>query len=293
VQRVAALGKILILTYRSLVRHDILTLAAAIAYSALLSLFPLLIGIIALFSRFVDQATAQHAIMRALDPYLPPGVRGIVQEALEGAISKRGTAGAVTTLVLFWTAMAVASTLLQSLNRVLDAPTTLPFWRRKVVELAMVSMGGALIMLSVFASAALAFLGAVPALEGIINTFGGSRIWGLVLSAGPWIFSGTAFIVVYRFVPNVRVRRRSLLIGSLVAMTLFELTKRAFFWYLLRLAQYPLAYGPLAGVVVFLVWVYLASLVALIGAALIRQVEDYLSHSHRSEAELRVTGEER
>jgi membrane protein len=273
----AALGRILTLTYRSLIRHDILMLAGAIAYSALLSLFPLLIGMIALFSQFVDETAAQRAVVRALGPYLPPEVIVTVQGALEGAISRRGTAGAVATLGLFWTAMAVASTLLHSLNRVLDAPTTRPFWRRKVVELAMVGMGGALIVLSVFVTAALTFLGAVPALEGIINAFRGSRIWAFVVSAGPWIFSGMAFIIVYRFVPNVRVRRRSLLIGSLVAMTLFELTKRAFFWYLLKLAQYPLAYGPVAGVVVFLIWVYLASLVALIGATLMRQVEDFFS----------------
>lgn len=183
----------------------------------------------------------------------------------------------MATLGLFWTAMAVASTLLHSLNRVLDAPTTRPFWRRKAVELAMVGMGGALIVLSVFVSAALTFLDAVPALAGIIDAFCTSRIWALAVSAGPWIFSGTAFVMVYRLVPNVRVRRRSLLVGSLVAMTFFELAKRAFFWYLLRLAQYPLAYGPLAGVVVFLVWVYLASLVALMGATLIRQIEDFVS----------------
>jgi membrane protein len=116
----------------------------------------------------------------------------------------------------------------------------------------------------------------------------------VAVSVGPWIFSGTAFIIVYRFVPNVRVRRRSLLIGSLVAMTLFELTKRAFFWYLLRLAQYPLAYGPLAGVVVFLVWVYLASLVALMGAALIRQIEHFVSTAVvRASVNRGVTGEER
>ena len=112
-------------------------------------------------------------------------------------------------------------------------------------------------------------------MAGLIDAFRGSRVWAVVVSAGPWFFSGVAFIIVYRFVPNVRVRRRSLIIGSLAAMTLFELTKRAFFWYLLRLAQYPLAYGPLAGIVVFLVWVYLASLVALTGAALMRQVEDF------------------
>lgn len=269
----AALWKILILTYRSLVQHDVLLLSGAIAYSALLSLFPLLIGIIALVGQFVDEATAQQTVVRALDPYLPPGVIGIVREALEGAISKRGTAGAVATLLLFWTAMAVASTLLQSLNRVLDAPSARPFWRRKAVELAMVGMGGALIVLSVLASAALTLLSAVPALAGLIGDLRTSRTWALAVSIGPWIFSGTAFIVVYRFLPNVRVRRWSLLIGSLVAMTLFELTKGAFFWYVPTLAQYPLAYGPLAGLVVLIVWVYLASLVALIGATVIRQVE--------------------
>jgi len=288
-RRVATLVAILISTYRSLIQHDILMLGGAIAYHALLSLFPLLIGIVALFSRFVDEATAQHAVVRALEPYLPPGVIGIVEEALEGAVSRRGTAGALATLGLFWTTMAVASTLLRSLNSVLDAPPTRPFLHRKVVELALVGMGGALIVLSVFASAALTFLGAVPGLAGIIDAFRGSRIWALAASAGPWIFSGTAFVVLYRFVPNIRVRRRSLLIGSLAAMMLFELTKRAFFWYLLRLAQYPLAYGPLAGIVVFLVWVYLASLVALIGGTLIRQVEDFGSTAALASANRGVT----
>ena len=263
-------------TYRSLARHDVFVLAGAIAYSALLSFFPLVIATIALLSQFVDEKTAQQAVVGVLTPYLPPGVPQVVQNTLEGAIRERATAGALATLALLWTATAVASTLRHSLNRLLEAPAVRPFLRRKAVELAMVAMGGALIVLSVAANAALTVVGELPALAGIMGAVRTSAAWNALASAGPWILSGTAFLVVYRFLPNVRLRRRSLLAGCVIATALFQLSTHAFLWYLRTLAHYPLAYGPLAGVVILMVWVYLGALVTLVCAALMRQAEDFM-----------------
>jgi uncharacterized BrkB/YihY/UPF0761 family membrane protein len=66
------------------------------------------------------------------------------------------------------------------------------------------------------------------------------------------------------FLPRARVEQRRLLLGSLCV--LFEAIKSGFFWCLRTLASYPAVYGPLVGVVVFTLWIYLVALVLLIRA---------------------------
>ncbi len=89
-------------------------------------------------------------------------------------------------------------------------------------------------------------------------------------AAANWVGSALlarlAFLIVYRFRPSVRVQRRRLLLGSVCAVVLFEAIKSGFFWYLRRLTAYPAVYGPLVGVVVLMLWIYLVALVLLTGA---------------------------
>jgi len=254
-------------------RHDVFVLAAAIAYAAILSFFPLVIGFIALVSRFVDPASAEQVIVRVLTPGLPPVVISMVRETLDAAIRARVTAGVLAILGLIWAATGGMSFLRDGLNRILDAREVQPLWRITGIELTMVATGGALIVISVIGSAAVAFLGRVPAVAGPADALRQSPLWLLAADVGAWILSGAAFVVVYRFLPDRRVRRTSLIAGSLVATVLFEVTKRLFFWYLLTLGRYPLIYGPLAGVMVFIVWIYVTALVTLAGAAVIRLQE--------------------
>ncbi len=258
---------------RRLRRHDVFLLAAAIAYTAMLSFFPLLVGLIAILTRWVEHAAAQQAIVRALTPYLPPGVVSLVWGALDAATRARGTASIVATVALFWAATAAASALRHSLNRVLEAPRSRPFWRRKLVELVMVILGGTLISLSLIISAAAEILEAVPALEGAAAALRRIRLLLWATAIGPWILSGAAFVVIYRFLPNVRLRWRSVLIGAATAMVMFETTKLAFFWYLRALADYPLVYSHLAGIVIFMIWLYLGALVTLVGAEIAGHID--------------------
>ena len=258
---------------RILGRHDVFVLAAAIAYAAILSFFPLVIGFIALVSRFVDPASAEQVIVRALAPDLPPVVTSMVRETLDAAIRARVTAGILAILGLLWAATGGTSFLRDGLNRVLDAREIQPLWRTTGIELTMVATGGALIVLSVIGSAAVTLLSGVSTVAGAADALRQSPLWILAVNVGAWILSGMAFVVVYRFLPDRRVRRSSLIAGGLVAAVLFEVTKRLFFWYLLTLSRYPLIYGPLAGVMVFMVWIYVTALVTLAGAAVIRQRE--------------------
>ncbi|MDR5694046.1 MAG: YihY/virulence factor BrkB family protein [Armatimonadota bacterium] len=260
--------------FHSAARDDLFTLAASISYAAILSIFPLLIGLVALASRFMEQVYAQQVVIEALSSYLPPDVLDLVRGILDASISTWRTAGVLSLVGLFWSATAVAGALRHGLNRVLRAPGVRPFWHRKVVELMLVILGGILINLSFITSGVLAVLGRVGALATAMEMVRRTPLFNMGAAIAPWVFSGMAFLVVYRFLPNVRLRWSTLWIGSVMSLLLFEVTKRAFLWYLQTLAKYPLVYGPLAGVVVFMIWVYLAALVVLFGAEVMAQLEE-------------------
>ena len=67
--------------------------------------------------------------------------------------------------------------------------------------------------------------------------------------------------------------------AAVTGLVLVEATTRAFLWYLNTLADYPLIYGPLAGLVVFLLWVYLIALDVLLGGKVAGFVEEVLDRA--------------
>ncbi len=261
----ARVGRALVLLYERVLRDDIFTLAASIAYAAIVSVFPLLLVLIAILGHLVEQAHAQDTVVRALAPYLPPSALTMVRRTLTAVVPTAGTAGAAALVGLVWSATAVASAARHSLNRILRAPRERAFWHRKLVELAMVLVIGVFLSLSLLASMT-ATTALVQPLARTLHSVLSSPLatgaeWG-----GSVLFAWVAFLVVYRFLPNVRVGWRRLLLGSLCAVVLFEGTRSGFFWYLRTLAGYPAVYGPLVGVVVFMIWIYLVALVLLVGA---------------------------
>lgn len=101
----------------------------------------------------------------------------------------------------------------------------------------------------------------------------GADFAGQVQSAGvvllPLLFEVLAFLLLYLVMPNVRVIFVHALVGALVAALLFELTKRGFALYIVNFNSYKIVYGALSTLPIFLIWIYLSWVVALIGAELV------------------------
>ena len=267
-------GRTMVAAWHHADGHDLLMLASSPAYAAVLSVFPLLIAVIALLSRMVDPTAAREAVLRAMGPYLPEQSLVLVGQTLESALRARDTAGFVGIVGLLWGATAMTGSLRAALNRVVGASPR-PYWRRKLSDFAMVIAGGLFLSLSVLVSAVQAVVGmrSVP-LVWLSRWLGDERVARLFATVGPVVFSTAAFYIAYRFLPDVRAGRRSLIWSTLVGMVLFEGLKRAFFWYLRTVATYPLVYGPLAGFIVFMVWVYLVAVIVLFGAEVLAVLQN-------------------
>jgi membrane protein len=88
-----------------------------------------------------------------------------------------------------------------------------------------------------------------------------------IVGALPFVFSAVGLTLVYRFVPARRVRLGPALVGGIGAALALEAAKHLFALYLTRVPTYRLVYGALAAVPIFMVWVYVAWIVVLAGAA--------------------------
>jgi len=255
---------------------DILTLASSIAYAALLSLFPLLIGLVVLLSRVASEAEAQRVVFTALDPYLPNAALELVRQTLGDVFATREAAGILALVALFWSGTAVAGALRHGLNQVLHVTVPRAFWRRKLIDLALIALGGIVLSLSLITSTLLTALSRVRAIGRLAELIFRYPSAPALAVAGPVVFMGVALVIVYRFLPNRRLRWKSVMAAALTGLVLVEATTRAFLWYLNTLADYPLVYGPLAGLVVFLIWVYLIALDVLLGGEVAAFVEETL-----------------
>lgn len=263
-------------------RDDILTLASSIAYAALLSIFPLIIGVVVLLSRVASEAEAQRIVFTALAPYLPGAALELVRQTLQDVFATREAAGILALLALFWSGTAVAGALRHGLNQVLHVTVIRAFWRRKLIDLALIALGGIALSLSLITSTLLTALSRVRAIGRLAEIIFRNPSAPALAVVGPIVFMGVALVIVYRFLPNRRLRWRSVLAAAMTGLFLVEATTRGFLWYLNTLADYPLVYGPLAGLIVFLIWVYLIALDVLLGGEVAGFVEETLERRSES-----------
>jgi len=242
-------------TFYSFKEHDNALRAAALAYHALLSLFPLILFLIFLGSRLMVSGTARLGLEYYLEQTLP-AVADTLKEVIEQTIEAQGAIGLIGGLALLWSASAVFTVLEAALNTIWGASHR-PFWLRRLLGAASV------LALSIIFMASLA-LTALPA-------------WALPApgtALARWLNSGLELGLVvlfawllYRLLPNCNVSWRASLAGAVLAGLLWQAARTAFSGYLpFAMTRYGLVYGSLAWIVALALFAYLSSLILFLGA---------------------------
>jgi membrane protein len=231
--------------------------AAAIAYFSFLSVFPLLLGVIAAVGYFLDSPEAQARLAEIVSNTLP-GSADFVRQNLEAVIGARGALGTAGVLGLLLSGSAV--------NRSLGVPPSRPYLLAKVRYFLMALGLAVLVLLSL----------AVSAVFGVMTSLDPSVLEGLGIP--PELLSGLTstltslvlgcliFGLIYKTTPYVETRWRQIAPGTILAAVAFELGKNGFLIYLGRLANFEAVYGPLSSIVVLLVWFFLSALILIFGA---------------------------
>ena len=223
-------------------RHEGPVYAAAVAYHVLLSLFPLVIILVAAFGLIARGSTAGSRAIDDLIAQIPPGtLREQVQSIATAPAAGSGALGLVGLFGALWTASGMFGALRRALNNAFDVPAARPFLSSRLRDLASIPA----IVLLVFLSTALtAILSLARALAGRLGFEQLVTVtWTLVTIPLPLLASTLVFLLAYRLLPNHRLLVRDLWAGALLAGIGFELAKSAFAVYLARFARYDALYG--------------------------------------------------
>jgi membrane protein len=254
---------ILRLLWRSVVRafqDGCFEAAKGAAYSAMLTFFPgLLVAAGLLIQQNVGDIVPE--LSQALRRVLPPDAHRLAMRYLFGREGSPGLlvgAGAVT----LWSASGVILSLKRGLHAAYRVQEKRGVLHERVVALVGVLLAGAPLL----AATLLLVFGQV--IENWLLREHGVALRVVGRLARTAISLGTCVMVlgtVYRFVPNRKQRWSFVWPGAAVATVLWWTATLAFTWYVGHLARYQDFYGSLATVVVLLIWMYIVSLLVLIG----------------------------
>jgi membrane protein len=113
---------------------------------------------------------------------------------------------------------------------------------------------------------------------------GQSPLWEIPSILVPALVTFASFAALYRWVPASHPRWRDVLPGAIFAGVLFEVLKNSFAIYIANFNNYDVIFGSLAGIAIFLFYVYLSAIILLIGAEVARTSERL--HAGEFEAEI-------
>jgi membrane protein len=244
-------------------------LGAAVAYYALLSVAPLLVLIVASCGLVFDKNIAEHQLLGQVRSALGPLVAQSLESLIDNAHQfNRGIFATVAAIVtLLFGASGVFAELRDSLNTIWDAPaTSSSAWRslvwQRVVSFGMVLALGFLLLVSLVLSTTVAV---------VTNFFKDyipirAAIWGEIANFTlPLIAVSILFILIFKFVPDVPIKWRDVVVGGIATAVLFQIGKALLSLYMAT-AGVGSAYGAAGSIVAFVVWVYYSAQIFFFGA---------------------------
>jgi membrane protein len=258
--------------WRGFGAHHCTLLAAGIAYYALFSFIPLMTLTLALFGFVMrDPQSQQNAVNRILQT-MPLG-QNLIFDSIRTVSGQSGSLSVIGLIGVIWASSGMFAAIRSALDVTWEAEQRHGFLRQKVVDLLAALGVGLVMVISLGATIAGHFAQTLALRTGSSLAGPTQTAVSLLALLVPALLSFAVFLVIYRKVPNVRHRAR-VWPGALLATVLFELGKHAFALYVSHFNHYQMVYGVLGGVMLFMLWTYVAANILLLGAELAAAFEN-------------------
>ena len=241
-----------------------LTHAASIAYYALLSLFPFLLLVMSMLGAVTADENDRFSVLNFVFRYFPTQLDFVTNQldAFRGQSVRLGVAGA---LALIWGSLGVFGAVTSAVNQAWGVEKQRSFWKHRLVSFLMLVAAGGVMMLAL-------------ALVSLIQMAQASW-FGEMLASYQWLTNLQTFAIrnlatsllivglglVFYFIPNAKTRFRDVWVGAVLTGLLWRLAFQGFAWYIRLNAGLKMIHGSVAAVMVFLLWVYVSSIILMYG----------------------------
>jgi membrane protein len=258
--------------YASLNSKNLSILAAGVAFYAMLSIFPALAALIAIYGLLADPATVQHQISE-VQGLIPAEAQNLIASYLRSitgsSSSKLGIGLLVSTLIALWGARAGIVSLMEALNVTYEEQEKRGFLHYQAFAIGMT------VAAIVFGIIALLLIAAIPAITELLPLGHLAKILGIVI---PWpvliVLMSVSLAATYRYAPSrEEAKWRWVSWGGVLATIVWLAASAGFSFYVAKFGSYDKTFGSLGAVVVLLTWLYISAYVVLLGACLNAEME--------------------
>ena len=250
-------------------------IAAALTYYAVLALFPALLAIVSLLGVFGQGQSTTDALIGIVRDLGPQSAVDTLTPVLEGLVQKQaaGLTLIVGLLSALWSASGYVGAFARAMNRMYEIDEGRPFWKMRPMQIVVT-----LIAVTLISVVAVALVVSGPLAESIGSAIGlGSvAVTAYNIAKFPVLLVIVLFIVavLYYATPNVQQPKfKFISVGAGVAVLVWILASVAFAFYVANFSSYNKTYGALAGVIVFLLWLWITNIALLFGAELDSELE--------------------
>lgn len=253
---------------KEILDDDVLGLSAELAYYFFFSLFPIMLFITPMLSFFGNEQEIVNGVLAQLGTAIPPDAQRLVADVVRSVVTTNAPGlMSIGALLALWAGSNVFNNLITALNRAYDVDEERPWWKRRLIAMAMVIAAGLVVGTSTIA---------VVAGDRIISWVG--DLLGVDRSTQALLITlqyALAFVILvgmawvtYRVLPNTRQNPRHVLTGAIFTTVVWAIVTLGFKVYVVNFGNYSATYGTIGGIIVLLTWMYLTMVVLLAGGEL-------------------------
>lgn len=261
------MGKIISLDFlkssvNHFISHDCLKTAAALSFTTILSIVPIIALLFLSLSTFYSDSENQTAIHNAILNLFSPSFGKELQATLFLLADQASKLQTFGLLALITTVLLSLNTIDESINYIWGVKRC----KRTIVKLILYFL--TLMMIPIMVAISFSVTTYFFSITIFQNTLVDDGLNFVTINVIPIIASWLAFTSIYKWIPNTVVSTKYALMGGAVAAILFELAKVIFLMYIRYFPSYDLIYGAFAVLPLFCIWIYISWVIVLVGAVI-------------------------
>ncbi|WKE68770.1 YihY/virulence factor BrkB family protein [Streptomyces sp. WP-1] len=240
--------------------------AAALTYYSVLALFPALLVLVALLG--ITGRSTTDRLLHSIRQLAPGSARDVLTRTVEQLQNSAGTGSIlaiVGLVVALWSASGYVGAFIRTANAVYDVPEGRPIWKVLPVRIGVTAV---LMLIALVCSVIVVFSGGLARHVGQALHMGDAALTAWSIAKWPVLVVLVVLMIaiLYWACPNAKVRGfKWITPGSLLALLIWMVASAGFALYVANFASYNKTYGAMAGIIIFLIWLWISNLAILLG----------------------------
>ena len=256
-------------TFKEYSQDNLSDWAAALTYYGVLALFPALIALVSIVGLVGDPASTTKTLTEVVTKIGPASAGDALKGPITSITSNRGGAGIaliVGLLGALWSASGYVGGFMRASNVIFETPEGRPIWKLRPLQMLVTLV---MVILAALVAVSLVLTGPIVSAVATPLGIGSGAVTAWNYAKWPVLIVIVLVMIslMYYASPNVKLRGfRSVLPGALLALLVWVVASVGLAFYVANFGSYNKTYGALAGVVVFLIWLWVTNVAILLGA---------------------------